>query len=87
MQKIYKEDLKNYRKISKPVLHSIEGGRLLLMLELDGKMTPVFGHNHEVISFRNLGEARDFIKPLKLFDIELAQQQFFSDSPIYDDVH
>ena len=74
---VYKEDLKSFRNINNPVLHSIEGGRLVLMLELDGELTPVYGHNHEVLTFHHLAEARDFIKPLKLSDVKLEQQQFF----------
>lgn len=77
MHKVYKEDLKSFRKINNPVLHSIEGGRLVLMLEIDGKLRPVYGHNHEVLSFRHLAEAREFMKPFKLPDVRLEQEQFF----------
>ncbi len=76
--KIYKEDLKSFNTIDNPVLHSIEGGRLVLMLDLDGQQKPIYDHNHAVMSFNNLAEARAFIKPLNLSNIQLEQQQFFN---------
>jgi hypothetical protein len=88
MNRIYKEDLKSFKHIDNAILHSIEGGRLVLMLELDGERKPIYGHNGEVLSFNNLAEARAFIKPLKLSEFQLEQQQFFTDQAVmFDDVH
>ena len=85
MNKITKSNLKFLKNDSQPILHSIEGGKLLLMLEIEGKYKPVYDNNNEIMSFHNLAEARAFTRNFTRHDPVLEQQQFFSDDSY--DIH
>jgi hypothetical protein len=70
MPRIYKADIKKNKNIETAILHSIEGGRLLLFVDADGQRLPVYDANENIMSFMNIAQAREFMQPCNLLNVK-----------------